>query len=810
MKISLNWLKEFVSINIEPEKIDEILTSLGIEVEKIMRVGEKFDKFVIGKVIKCEVVAGSDHLHYCEVRVGEDVYSVVCGAPNVGEGQMIVLGMVGALVPQNGMVLERRKIRGVVSNGMICSRFELGLDDDHSGIWVLPDDATEGLSLADYLGLNDVIFEISVTPNRGDCLSHLGIAREIAAYYDLPVHKPVVNLKENEENNKDINQFVKVEIKDPEKNPRYVARLVRNVQIGPSPDWIKKRLEDVGLRSINNVVDATNIVLMELNQPLHAFDFDKIHDNKIVVRTAKDGEKFITLDGKERTLDSNMLMICDTDKPIAIAGVMGGENSEITNSTRNVLIESAYFNPSSIRRTSKKLGIQSDASYRFERGVDIDNLIYSADRAAQLIADLSGGEIVGGYVDAYPLKMEKPMINLNLNKTEKIIGIHIPKDKILDILRRLNFAIMDESPNSEFITVRPPSYRNDIELEIDVIEEIARVFGYDNIIPQFVSTIDFSNGDIPKELQVPELRKVIRNFFIGRGFNEILTQNMIDPKSAAFFPGKLVEIANPLGEELSIMRPSMVPSMLKTVANNIRFGNNDLRLFEVAKTFSADSGNSKFIPNISELEHISIALYGNFAPKQWGIPSRNFDFYDVKGIVSELFEFLKFWDYEFRLSKNESNIFTQNYMEIYLRNEKVGEIGESSPKILKLYDIEQSVFIADIYAYKLYEYGITQPHFEAISQYPPVIRDLAFVMDESIPAGDVLAEIRLHSGNLLQKINLFDVYKGKSIGDGKKSLAFNLVFASAERTLTDDEINNICDRIIMQIEKKFNAQLRKF
>jgi len=807
MRISLKWLKEFVEFDAEPEKIDEILTSLGIEVEKIIRTGEKYNNFVVGKVIKCEAVAGSDHLHYCDVRVIDKIYPVVCGAPNVQDGQKVVLGLIGAVVPQNGMIIERRKIRGVESNGMICSRYELGIDNDHSGIWVLPNDAVEGTSLADYLGENDVIFEISITPNRGDCLSHLGIAREIAAYYNLPIIIPEINLIEN---NEDINQFVKVEIKDPEKNPRYIARLVRNVKIGPSPEWIKKRLEDVGLRSINNVVDATNIVLMELNQPLHAFDFDKIKNNTIIVRAARENEKFITLDGKERTLDSNMLMICDIEKPIGIAGVMGGENSEITADTKNVLIESAYFNPSSIRRTSKKLGIQSDAAYRFERGVDIDNLIYAANRAAQLMAEYADGEVVKGYIDAYPTKIEKPVINLNINNANKMIGSNISKDKMINILKRLNFQIINDATKLDNIPTQPPSYRNDIELEIDVIEEIARLYGYDNIEPQYISAIDFSNREIPKDLKVPEMRKSVRNFLIGRGYNEILTQNMIDPKSAAFFSDEFVEIANPLGEELSIMRPSLISSMLKAIANNIRFGNNELRLFEVAKAFSTGINKGKFIPNIMEEEHICIGLYGNFATKQWGIPQRTVDFYDAKGIAEELLDFLKVKNYEFRVSAKESSIFTRNYLEIYVQDEKIGEVGEANENILKLYDIEQVAYIADIYAYKLYNLGLEQPHYEPISQYPPVLRDLAFVFDEDIAAGDVLKEIRMQGGDLLQRLNLFDVYRGKSIGEGKKSIAFSLYFASAERTLTDNEINEITEKIISNIEKKFNCQLRKF
>jgi len=796
MKISYNWLKEFVNLDVRPEEIDRVLTDLGIEVEKIYDNKAKFDKFYVGKVEKSEEVEGSDHLHYCEVTIGtEEIHKVICGAPNVAVGQKVVLGTAGAVVPALGFTLEKRKIRGVESNGMICSKFELGIEEDHSGIWVLPEDAQLGMPLGDYLQENDIIFEISITPNRGDCLSHLGIARELAAEILI------------DEDSEKIEDQIKITIQDNEKNPRYIARLIKNVKIDESPDWLKKRLNEVGLRPINNVVDVTNLVLMEVNQPLHAFDYDKIAGKEIIIRTANEGEKFTTLDSKVRTLDSEMLMICDAENPIAVAGVMGGENSEITDSTKNVLLESAFFAPKSVRRTAKKLGIQSEASYRFERGVDIDNVVYAANRAAQLIAELGGGTVVSGIIDEYPNKISKQKILVKIDTINKVIGHSFSIEEAGDLLKRLYFEVEIQKDTLEVI---PPSFRNDIETEIDVIEEVAILFGYDNIVPEFVSQIDSNSAPIPAKLASPKLRNRVKNFFINKGFNEILTQNMIEPSMANKFAESLVQIANPLGEELSILRPNMIPSVLKTVANNTRVGNNSLRLFEIGKVFNTVNHNDTFVEGIYESEVLIITFYGNANSKQWAVSNREFDFYDLKGTVQEFIEFLKID--KFKFVKSEENIpgFSPNKLQLKINKQVFGYFGEVTKELTKMYDIDKSLFIAIIDFEKLKQLIIAEPKYNKISQFPPALRDVAFVMDETVQAGEILSELKNLGGNFLTELNLFDLYQGKQLGEGKKSLAFNLKFSSDTKTLTDEEIEPIINKMIERIENKFNAQVRKF
>lgn len=804
MKISLKWLKEFIDLDVTPDEIDKVLTDLGIEVEKIIYNKEKYNNFYVGLVTKSEEVADSDHLHYCEVSTGNNNYKVICGAPNVAVGQKVVLGTVGAIVPANGLKLEKRKIRGLESTGMICSKYELEIDEDHSGIWVLPDDAKEGTPLFEYLQEDDVIFEISVTPNRGDCLSHLGIARELAAFYRKDLKLPNVHLITS---NNSIHDFAKVEIVATEKNPRYIAKMIQNVEIKESPEWLKKKLISVDIRPINNVVDVTNLILMEFNQPLHAFDFDKIEGGKIIIKTANEEEKFTTLDSKERILDAEMLMICDAKKSIAIAGVMGGENSEITNSTKNVLLEAAYFQPSSIRRTAKKLGIQSEASYRFERGVDIDNLEFVANRAAQLIAELSGGTVLNGTIDIYPNKITKNEITLRFQKCKQIIGYTISNDEILDLLKRLNFKITKHDENS--IKVIPPSYRNDIQLEIDVIEEIARLFGYDNIKPQYFTQINFNTDGIPENLAVPKLRNSIRSFLANRGFNEILTQNMIEPTAVKFFTEEYVEISNPLGEELSIMRPSMIPSVLKSISNNIRVGNNSLKFFEIGKVFIPTDDTNTFVNGVREAERLIVAFYGTANSKQWGIGERNFDFYDAKGLVNELMDFLKIKKFKTVVSTEQIPGFSANSLIIQVNKKNIGVVGEISKELIKYYDIENSIYLIQIDLDVLYKIETPAPKYQKISPYPPILRDLAFLVDKEIPAGNLQQEIANIGSNYLKELNLFDLYEGKQIPENKKSIAFNLVFSSETKTLTDQEIEPIINKIIQSLETKFGAIIRK-
>jgi phenylalanyl-tRNA synthetase beta chain len=803
MKLSLNWLKEFIDFDLTPEELDASLTMLGIEVEGIENPAKKLEGFYVAYVNEKEKHPDADKLSVCQVTLGGDNLQVICGAPNVDKGQKVVLGTSGAVVPSGGFKLEKRKIRGVESNGMICSQSELELGESHDGIWVLPENAKVGISLAEYLGINDVIFEISVTPNRADCLSHLGIAREVAALTGNTIRYPQSKALPT---NSNINDLAQVVVEDSEKCPRYTAKLVRNCKIGESPDWLKSRLQSLGLRPINSAVDVTNLVLMESGQPLHGFDFDKLSGHKIIVRTANQGDKFLTLDGKERTLEAEMLMICDGEKSVAIGGVMGGENSEITNNTTNILIESAYFQPSSVRRTSKKLALQSDSSYRFERGVDIENVPRACKRAATLIAELTGGELVEGIIDVYPNTIEKKQVKIRFERARKIIGADIDNEIIKQLLLKLNFEIINEDEIG--LTLGVPAYRVDISMEIDLIEEIARLYNYDNIESDFSSQINFGLQRIVKELSTPDLRNTIRRHYVNSGFTEVLTQNQTDPKSIEMTGIESVKISNPLGEELSLMRTSLINSTLKVVNHNIRNGSPDLKIFEIGKVFLKNDDVKSFIPGIKEEEHLIIALTGKNIPLQWGSQSKDFDFYDIKGIVEEFIELSAVKG--LKLSQlPEHNLLSKNALSINIKRNPIGYFGEVKKSVLKHYDIDQKVFLAEINLTEIYSANVVTPYYEQISHFPAISRDLAFTLSDDIAAGDVLTEVRASGGEFLRESVLFDVYQGANLGENQKSLAFGLIFRAKDRTLKESEIEASLNVIINKIESKFSAKLRK-
>ncbi len=804
MLLSYNWLKEFVDFDYSTEELDDILTMLGIEVEGVIDYKKKYKGFYTGKVLTCEKHPDADKLSVCEVDYGAGKTTVVCGGPNVARGQMVVLGMSGAIVPNGGFELGRRKIRGIESDGMICSEIELEVGDDAGGIWVLPEDTTAGLRLDEYLRLDDIIFDVSLTPNRADCLSHYGIARDVAAYMNTKAKKPALNLNET---GGDVNASIKVIIEDKEKCPRYTARVVRDATIGESPEWLKSRLMMLGLRPINAVVDATNLVLMETGQPLHAFGLDTIAGNTIIVKPANKGDKFTTLDGKQRLLDGRMLMICDAEKPVAIGGVMGGENSEITLDTKDILIESAYFNPSSIRRTSKKLGIQSDSSYRFERGVDIDNVVYANDRAAGLIAELTGGSVEKGIVDCYPEENANATCKFRYRRVREIIGLDIENAKMKQMLVSLNMKILSQSDDELLIEV--PAYRVDITAEIDLIEEIVRLNNYNNLLPDYSSRVDFGAKPIPAHLRVPELRGRIRDFLINRGYREILTQNMLDPDSAAIYTDGPVRISNPLGEELSIMRPSLIPAMLRTIERNRRHGSHDLRLYEIGKTFSKKyDANSDLTEGIHEQEELIIGITGKSQPKQWSAKDADSDFYDIKGIYEEMASVLRLDGLKLKSSPGDDNSFGNNAMSVFLGKYEIGRIGEIGKPLIEKFNVGIPVFVLNINLTPIYQAPVWERRYSKVSAFPGISRDLGFVFDQSVQAGKVRNEIIQLGGKYLKEVSIFDAYSGKSIGGNKKSIAFNLMFSARDRTLADEDVEKPIKRIIEAIEKKFDCNLR--
>jgi phenylalanyl-tRNA synthetase beta chain len=804
MLLSYNWLKELIEFDYTPAELAEKLTMLGIEVEEITDFGKKYDGFITAEVKEREKHPDADKLSLCKVFTGSETLDIVCGAPNVAAGQKVILGQIGAVVPVGDFELKKAKIRGAESYGMICSETELDFGDDGSGIMVLPDDTEIGRPIAEYLKLNDTIIEVFVTPNRSDCNSHIGIAREIAALTGKNINIPGTDIVENDN---DINESIKVEINAPDKCPRYTARMVRNAQIKESPQWLKQRLTMLGLRPINNVVDVTNYVLMEMGQPLHAFDYDLVAGKKIIVQTVADKTKFTTLDEKERELDSEMLMICDAEKPVAVGGVMGGMNSEINDNTKNILIESAYFNPSSVRRTAKKLGINSDSSYRFERGVDYNNILNALNRAAKLIAELTGGVIEKGYIDEYPNPQAESSIALRFDRARKVIGIDISNEKIVEYLEKLNFKIIEKDDKS--VVVLHPSYRVDMEQEIDLIEEIARMYNYNDITPDFSSRIDFSSEGLPKHLSVPPQKEKVSNYLVSNGFDEIITQNMLDPKTSVFFTDEPVTLANPLGEELSIMRSSVIPSIMKVVRYNLRMGNKNLKLFEIGKTFHKVNENVQTpVKGYLENEELTIAMTGLTVPKQWGEQSAKADFYDIKGVVQNIFEYLKIEGIKFKPSKQESKAFGKNSIGIFFKKNQLGIVGEVDAKLLKHYDIEDNVFIANIDLSKVYEIEVPERKYKKVPPYPSMERDLSFVFSGDFEAEKIYNVIEQSAGKYLTDIQIFDVYKGKNLG-GKTSIGFTMHYSSPERTLTDKEVDQSINKIIKNVESKFECELRK-
>lgn len=807
MFISLNRLKELIDFDYTPKELDRILTMLGIEVEAVHDYAAKYDKFVIAEVLEKEPHPSSDHLSLCTLNYGAaDTIKVVCGAPNVAAGQKIVYATLGAWIPGAGFKIEKKKIRGIESKGMICSQKELDLGEDASGIWVLPAEAVPGTPLAEYLKLNDVVFDISITPNRPDCLSHFGIAREIAAYKREKFVKPEIKIEKSGKNAAD---QINVQIDDPELCPKYYGLVLNNIKVTPSPEWLRQKITLLGLRSINTVVDATNWVMYETGQPLHAFDLNMIPSGKIVVKTASAGEKFTTLDDKERTLDEKMLMITDNGKSVAIAGVMGGQNSEIKDTTTDVFIESAYFNPSSVRRTSKKLGLQTDASYRFERGADPQILRYAAEYAAEIINKYCGGTIAQGESNNVAKEIPAIKIPLRFQRTRDIIGKDIPNEEIIAMLESLEFEISDRTADSVLVTV--PSYRADISLEVDLIEEVAIMSNYDDIPVSTHTDISFGSGIAQTGLAVPEINAEIRRFYVESGFVETLTQNIIDPASANIFTDKLIKIANPLGEEMSVMRPSMIPSMLKTIAFNARFGTTDLKLFEIGKEFNVPAeGMQTFVPGVKETSILTIAITGNAEPFNWKDKQRAIDFYDIKGIYEDFEEHFNLSGLKCEQNDFLSCAFTENAMSILRRGENIGKFGEISKQILKKFGITAPVFIFTFNLEALAKVKRRDTHYSPVSPFPSVTRDLGFIVPQTVASEVLISTIKKFGGKYLKNVEVFDVYEGLKIGAGNKNIAFSLEYSSLERTLTDAEVNESINAIVSAVEKQCGGKLREF
>lgn len=804
MKLSHSWLKEYVDFRIAPSELAEGLSLLGLEVENVEDQSQMYAKFVVGEVEGIKKHPNADRLTVCSVNVGSQILEIVCGASNVEVKQKVALGLIGATIPHNQhdpegkpVTLVKTKIRGVESNGMICSAYELGLGDDRDGIFVLKNTAKIGEPLAKYLGKYDVVYEIEITANRGDWLSHLGVAREIGALVGKKASLPKLKIQEN---TIPTSKHASIAIVDKKKCLRYVGRVVRNVNIQPSPQWLQDRLQSVGIRPVNNIVDVTNYLLMETGQPLHAFDYDRIARHSIKVQSANDGDRFVTLDGKERVLNSEVLLVCDAEKPLALAGVMGGLNSEIMESTKNVFIESAYFLPSNIRRTSKLLGLSTDASQRFERGVDIERVRYAADRAAQLIQELAGGEILRGAIDTYPEKVKTRRVGLRVSRVNEILGTFLTKPQIIACLRRLEVVPLTQSKNN--ITFSIPSFRHDLLEEIDLVEEVARIYGYNNIETKTRTIVDFS-----QPVESGEFEEEVRRYFVGGGFNEIKTYSLQDKQSALLTGERYIEILNPVSVDAGYLRTSLLPGALQVVRHNRSYGQNDLRMFELGAVFFRKVDAPENLDDINEEQRVMVLLTGSTLPQVYDSYSRNSDLFDLKGEVDSFLKKFLLDKYCFISYDNDSAL-TEPTLSVEINGTYAGFLGRIKKSILEEFDIEDDVFVCDLKLQILESNYVKDKRFRLLPRYPKVTRDVAFIVDRSLAQEKLENVIREMGGELLEQVRLFDVFIGEQVGTGKKSLAYALKFQPKDRTLTDKEIDEIMGAIIKGVVKKFNARLR--
>ena len=808
MKISYRWLQEFVETDLAPREIAERLINAGIEVASINPVVEGLSGVVIAEIESIvqdlgETAAGH-HNTLCRVRLPDRAFSVICGAPNVAPGVRTAFAPPGATLPRIGAI-KATTIRGVGSEGMLCSERELGLSDDHAGILVLPGDAPLGADLATYLGLDDWILEIEITPNRPDALSVVGVAREISALTGAPFRFPQIAVKEGEP---DAASLASVQIEAPDLCPRFDARVITGLTVRPSPPWLAQRLRAVGLRPINNLVDVTNYVMWELGQPLHAFDYDTVAQHTIVVRRAHAGERMRTLDGQDRSLGPDMALVCDPERALAIGGVMGGAETEVTDQTSAVLLEAAYWDPGSIRRTSRALGLATDAAYRFERGGDIEGLSEALGRAAQLMADLGGGTVARGVLDVYPSPRPHPRIAFRLSRVERLISVCPPRSDAVRILQALGFAVDDSGSDLQVIV---PSFRRDIFQEDDLVEEIIRIWGYDKI----PLTRDRGGQLLPVVRPAGlRLRRAVGAQLAAAGLYECISYAFVDPdrldRMGWTETSGLIALQNPLSRERSVLRPSLLPGLLEALATNANRQITDARIFEVGHVFAPRREADVDRPAHEEL-WVGLALTGLRQPRAWHASRERVDVFDAKGMAELVLTAagVRGWDTA-PWPEGEH----PHYLEpgrggrLLTGNQDVGLFGELALPVREAFDLDAPVFVAELSLSTLLTLPPWVPLYQALPRYPAVQRDLALVVPDVVTAGEVETAIRGMRLPLLTRLVLFDVYAGDQIGPGRRSLAWSLTFQAPDRTLRDSEVNDLHGRIVKELAQRFNADIR--
>lgn len=787
---------------ITPEQLAEKITNSGIEVESVVKLDEGIKGLVVGHVLECEKHPNADKLSKCLVDIGEDEpKQIICGAPNVAKGQKVIVAKVGAVLPGN-FKIKRAKLRGEESNGMICSLQEIGVEpkliakEFSSGIFVFPSDTPVGEDPIAIINRDDYVLELGLTPNRADCMSMIGVAYEVAAILDREVKLPQPKVNPIGEKASD---YIKVTVEAPEDNPLYVAKVIKNVKIGPSPLWMQGRLMAAGIRPHNNVVDITNYVLLEYGQPLHAFDYDRLNSKEILVRRAKQGEKLVTLDDIERELTTDHLVITNGTYPVALAGVMGGANSEVTSDTTTVLLEAAYFHGQTIRKASKDFGLRSEASSRFEKGIDASRVRAAAERAAELMSLYASGEVLEGSVEVDHLSREPIVVTVSLEKINQVLGTEMTTDEVKDIFRRLQFEVKVE--NNQFI-VTIPSRRWDISISEDLIEEVARLYGYDRI----PKTLPISSSTPGHLTDYQKKRRAVRRYLEGTGLYQAITYSLTSKEKAAKYALETrdyIQLSMPMSEDRSTLRQSIIPQLLEVVKYNLARQMESVAVYEVGTIFLAHGKGQ--LPE--EREHLAAAITGMWHEHGWQGEKKAVDFFVLKGILEGMFARLGLDEQVHYKKAKLDGMHPGRTAEIFLSGEKIGFIGQIHPTVQKELDIKET-YVFELNLRKVLETKAEPLKYEPIPRYPSITRDIALVVDKNQAARD-LEEIIIEAGQpLLKEVHVFDLYEGEKMERGKKSIAFSLKYYDENKTLTDDEVIAVHEKVLEALKEKAGATLR--
>ena len=803
MRVSINWLKDYVNIDVPPHDLAERLTMTGLEVETLDPVGHSLQDIVAARIVSIARHPNADRLSLCQVDTGDGEVPVVCGAPNLKEGTLVPMALPGVELP-GGMKVKESRIRGERSKGMLLAEDEMGLTDDHTGLMILPSNLNPGDRISHALSLEDWALDIALTPNRPDCASVIGIAREIAAITGQKLKRPEITITASSTPIEDLTQ---VTIDDPVGCPRYAAGIIRGVELGPSPFWLRYRLYVSGVRAINNIVDVTNYVLLETGHPLHSFDYDRLKENRIIVRRAEENEVFTTLDGQSHNLNAETLMICDAERAVAVAGIMGGLNSEIFAGSTNVLIESAFFDPVTLRRGAKRLGISTEASYRFERGVDIEGVPFALERALMLMHELGGGEIAQGMIDEYPKPFVSSVINLRVERVNSLLGSSISCDRAMAHLKALEMKV--EKSDEETLQVTPPAFRVDLTREVDLVEEVARMEGFDEISVTFPSIKSSDEVEPPEQI----MAETIRETMTGLGFNEIVNYSFVSPDTADLLMAaeesplrSFVPILNPLTVDQSVMRTSLVPGILETVKNNVAYGMKDLRLFEWGKVFVHTEADA--LPN--EIPLLAAVMTGLLNQKEWYCEEKSVDFFDIKGIVEALLKKLGLRDVLYKRGEMPPYYNPKISSRICLSDSVIGTVGQVLPKVMSGADLEaQTAYLFELDMSTLLKRASETITFKPLPKFPAVIRDISLIVQRQVESIKIQEIVKREGGDLLESVHLYDLYEGGKIDKAEKAVTLRVCYRSREGTLEGKEINQLHETIIEGIRRETGGRLRE-